>query len=182
MRLDGSCHCQAVRFTVNSRTPYPYQLCYCSICRKTAGGGGYAINIMGEAKTLAVKGRPSLRVYRARVGATASGRPRLSAARRHFCGRCGSALWVWDPSWPELVHPFASAIDTALPKAPERVHLMLNYAAPWVPVPKGAKEARFDEYPALSIEDWHKERGLLEKEKPARLSAAGSGGRRSARR
>jgi hypothetical protein len=30
--------------------------CYCSICRKTAGGGGYAINIMGQAATLQVSG------------------------------------------------------------------------------------------------------------------------------
>ena len=50
----GSCRCGAVRFSVASHTPYPYQLCYCSICRKTAGGGGFAINIMGDARTLAV--------------------------------------------------------------------------------------------------------------------------------
>ncbi len=181
MRLDGSCHCGAVRFSLNSRTPYPYQLCYCSICRKTQGGGGYAINIMGEAETLEVKGRPHLKVYRARVGA-GGGKRRLSAARRHFCGRCGSALWVWDPSWPELVHPFASAIDTPLPKAPERVHLMLGSAASWVPILKGRKETRFDAYPALSIEDWHKARGLYEAAAPPRASGSRSGARRTSRR
>ena len=41
--LEGSCHCGAVRFSVKSHTPQPYMHCYCSICRKTAGGGGYAI-------------------------------------------------------------------------------------------------------------------------------------------
>ena len=51
IRLDGSCRCGAIRF---SHTPHPYQLCYCTICRKTAGGGGYAINIMGAAATLKV--------------------------------------------------------------------------------------------------------------------------------
>jgi hypothetical protein len=30
MRLEGSCHCGAVRFRVESETPYPYQACYCS--------------------------------------------------------------------------------------------------------------------------------------------------------
>jgi hypothetical protein len=44
MLLEGSCHCGAIRFRVESETPYPYQACYCSICRKTAGGG-YAINL-----------------------------------------------------------------------------------------------------------------------------------------
>src|SRR5262245_54401568 len=46
MRLEGSCRCGAISFSVDSHTPYPYQRCYCSICRKSAGGGGYAISIM----------------------------------------------------------------------------------------------------------------------------------------
>ena len=155
MKLEGSCHCRAVRFSVESRTPYPFNLCYCSICRKTAGGGGYAINLMGEAKSLKVTGRRHLAVYRARMS---GGR---SDARRHFCKKCGSPLWLWDPSWPELVHPLASAIDSKLPKAPERVHLMLGSKASWVPVATvSRKDKRFKEYPAESIEAWHRKRGL----------------------
>ena len=154
MRLEGSCHCGAVRFSVTSHTPHPYMRCYCSICRKTAGGGGYAINLMGEAKSLAVEGGESLTVYRARIDGGES------PLERRFCRVCGSALWAWDPRWPELVHPFASAIDTALPKPPERVHIMLDHAAPWVEVPAGPGETRFAEYPEESIEGWHRARGL----------------------
>ena len=65
MHLEGSCRCGAVRFALESHTPAPYQLCYCSICRKTAGGGGYAINLGGLAESLTVTGKRSLRVYRA---------------------------------------------------------------------------------------------------------------------
>lgn len=155
MKLQGSCHCRAVRFSVESHTPYPFNLCYCSICRKTTGAGGYAINLMGEAKSLKVTGRKHLAIYRARMN---GGR---SDARRHFCKKCGSHLWLWDPSWPELVHPLAAAIDTKLPKAPERVHLMLGSKASWVPVMTvSRKDKRFKEYPAESIEGWHKKRGL----------------------
>ena len=68
MLLKGSCHCGAVKFSLQSRTPYPYMRCYCSICRKTAGGGGYAINIMGEAKSFKVKGNENVSIYRARMG------------------------------------------------------------------------------------------------------------------
>jgi hypothetical protein len=39
MLLEGSCHCGAVHFSVESEHPYPFNLCYCSICRKTAGAG-----------------------------------------------------------------------------------------------------------------------------------------------
>ena len=65
MLLEGSCHCGAVTFSVETATPYPYMRCYCSICRKTAGGGGYAINIMGDAPSLKVEGQKHLKVYRA---------------------------------------------------------------------------------------------------------------------
>lgn len=57
MLLKGSCHCGAVRFSVNSLHPYPYMRCYCSICRKTAGGGGYAINLAGDNTTPENRGR-----------------------------------------------------------------------------------------------------------------------------
>lgn len=67
MLLEGSCHCNAVRFSLESHTPYPYMRCYCSICRKTQGGGGYAINIMGLAETLKIRGKPNISIYRVRL-------------------------------------------------------------------------------------------------------------------
>ena len=114
MRLKGSCSCGAVKFSLDSHTPYPYMRCYCSICRKTQGGGGYAINIMGETKSFKLTGEKNVSVYRARVAEGKGKRKTLSAARRHFCSKCGSALWLWDPRWAEWVYPFASAIDTPL--------------------------------------------------------------------
>ena len=163
MRLEGSCHCGAVHFTVESRTPYPYNRCYCSICRKTAGGGGYAINIMGIASTLRVTGEQHVSVYRAahndRGVYEADG---LSPARRHFCSKCGSALWVYGPDWPDWIYPFASAIDTPLPQAPESTHLMLAHRASWVPVQAADHDRRFEHYPDTGIEEWHRQRGLLD--------------------
>lgn len=119
MRLEGSCHCSAVRFSLESAQPYPFMRCYCSICRKTAGGGGYAINLGGDYRTLTVEGREHLSVYRARMADEATGRIELSSGHRYFCKHCGSALWLSDPNWPELVHPHASAIDSELPVPPE---------------------------------------------------------------
>jgi hypothetical protein len=159
IKLEGSCHCRAVRFSVMSHTPYPYQLCYCSICRKTQGGGGFAINIMGNAETLKIKGRRALAVYRAKID-NGTGHCITSTGRRNFCAKCASALWAFDPSWPELVHPFSSAIDTKLPVPPSRVHLMLRYKAIWVVPEFGPDDQKFPEYPKLSIEDWHKRQGL----------------------
>ena len=160
MTLEGSCRCGAVRFQLTSHTPQPYQLCYCSICSKTAGGGGFAINIMGVAKTLSVTGRRALRIYRAVICDDDGKNCETSSGERNFCGKCASAMWLFDTHWPELVHPFASAIDTPLPVPPSRVHLMLKYKASWVVPVIGRRDQAFQEYPELSIEDWHRRHGL----------------------
>jgi hypothetical protein len=149
MKLEGSCHCGAVRFALESNTPMPYQRCYCSICRKTQGGGGYAINIMGWTDSMTVEGEEHVRVYHATVDGAES------PVERRFCGKCGSALWVYHAKWPELVHPFASAIDTPLPVPPETVHMMLDFKAEWVEVPNGKGHVHFPGYPDKSIEVWH---------------------------
>ena len=163
MRLEGSCHCGAVRFALESKTPYPYMRCHCTICRKTAGGGGYAINLGGDAATLEVKGKRHVAVYQARMDRPGDEPdPEISTGQRHFCRRCGSALWLYDPTWPELVHPFASAIDTPLPVPPEHVDVMLDYACAWEEPPAADGKTRFAEYPKLSIEAWHRRHGLYD--------------------
>lgn len=155
MELKGSCHCGAVRFTVESPAPAPYQRCYCSICRKTAGSGGYAINLGADNGTLQVEGAEQISVYRAKLedGSESSG-------ERSFCKHCGSALWLWDPTWPELVHPQASAIDSPLPEPPQLVHILLGSKAGWVPLQAGPEDETYDVYPELSLAEWHDKHGL----------------------
>ncbi|OGI69269.1 MAG: alanine acetyltransferase [Candidatus Muproteobacteria bacterium RBG_16_60_9] len=163
MELKGSCHCGGVKFTLTSAHPYPFNICYCSICRKTAGGGGFAINLGGDSESLVVAGKRNVTVYQVRCVDSETEAVTKSSARRSFCKICGSALWVWSPEWPELIHPFASAVDTPLPLPPERTHLMLGSKAPWVEVHTGARDQIFDEYPKESIAEWHQRLGLEEK-------------------
>ena len=158
--LKGSCRCNAVRFEVESHTPVPFMLCYCSICRKQQGGGGFAINLGADYETLNIRGKRSLGVYRAEIEDDEHPHCEVSTGERNFCRKCGSALWLYDPTWPELVHPFASAIDSDLPKPPSRVHLMLKYKANWVEPDIGKGDKTFDVYPEESIADWHKRMGM----------------------
>ncbi len=79
---------------------------------------------MGIAATLSIEGEDDIAEFRARIDG------KSSRGRRKFCRRCGSALWVADPRWPDWFYPFASAIDTDLPAPPERTHIMLDSAAP----------------------------------------------------
>ncbi|WP_027057201.1 GFA family protein [Mesorhizobium loti] len=158
--LKGSCRCNAVRFEVESHTPVPFMLCYCSICRKQQGGGGFAINLGADYETLNIRGKRSLGVFRAEIEDDEHPYCEVSTGERNFCRKCGSALWLYDPTWPELVHPFASAIDSDLPKPPEKVHLMLKYKANWVEPDIGKGDKTFDVYPEESIADWHKRTGM----------------------
>ncbi|WP_417693111.1 GFA family protein [Roseibium sp.] len=157
MKLEGSCQCGAIHFSLESKTPVPYMRCYCSICRKTGGGGGCAINLGGEADTL-VWDDP----HAAKTSYHAKMDDGESQAERHFCSRCGTSLWLWDPRWPELIHPLASAIDTRLPPPPDTVHIMLASKPDWVVVPSGPGHLHFDAYPELSIADWHKSKDLYD--------------------
>jgi hypothetical protein len=158
MQLEGSCHCGAVGFSVEAYAPVPFMRCYCSICRKTAGGGGYAINLGARADTLRITGEEHITVFHARIDGEES------SAERRFCARCGSALWVSDPGWPDLVHPFASAIDTDLPVPPEAVHMMLGSKANWVRIDARKGEPQCPSYYPHSLEEWHREHGLLDED------------------
>lgn len=160
MLLSGSCRCGAVHFSVRSQTPVPYQRCYCSICRKTAGAGGYAINIGALTQTLQIDDRNgSIGTFRAKIEQDDGG-CKLSTAERKYCRYCATALWLFSPEWPDLIHPFASAIDTDLPIARTSVHMMLRFKPSWVVAQFSEGDARFDLYPDQSLEDWHHAHGL----------------------
>ena len=107
-----------------------------------------------------VTGKRFLGIYRARVPGKGRTGTRLSSARRHFCIRCGSALWLWDPTWPELVHPHAGAIDTPLPVPPENVHCLVGSKASWVKIEGNPDDPCFNHYPDMSLAQWHQSKGL----------------------
>ncbi|KAI8391230.1 Mss4-like protein [Radiomyces spectabilis] len=155
MELQGSCHCGKVSFSVTSHTPAPFMRCYCSICRKCQGGGGYAINIMGQHKTLKVNGREHVRYYRALRDKETN---ELCGNIRYFCSECGSHLYAYNESYSDFVYPMACAIDTPLPElSHEDVYcIMLNdkSKANWAIVPPS--KHTFQEYPDVSLEEWHK--------------------------
>ena len=160
MKLEGSCQCGKVSFSVDSETPYPYMFCYCSICRKTTGA--ITCNIMGRRETLRVQGKRHLRCHHA-VLRRPRQKPLRSKAERWFCGECGSHLYLLDDHWPNGVWPNAAVIDSELPTPPEHVHLMLNHKPVWVPVP--GKGPRYPEYPELSIAEWHEKKRLTVRER-----------------
>ncbi len=147
MLLEDSCHCGAVPFSVNSRTPCPFNDCYCPICRKTTGGGGFAINLMGDAPSLRVEGGRNLAICRATIDGE------TSTAMRQPAVAVGSALARPGAS-PRLGGRRRTAGSTRArpPHAGIETRLVAG-ASP--------RERHFDGYPEETIEDWHRSRNLL---------------------
>lgn len=156
-KLKGSCRCGNVRFSADSHAPFPFMRCYCSICRKTAGGGGYATNLHADKRTLKSEGKTT--VFHAALN-NEHGGCRISAGERHFSAVCASALWMFSPDYPDLFHPFASAIDNELPNVPSRVHMILASKASWVEPEINPEDQSFDKFPDVELEGWHRAHGL----------------------
>ncbi|MEM7435237.1 MAG: GFA family protein [Myxococcota bacterium] len=159
MLLEGSCHCGKVRFSLQSEEPWPYQRCYCSICRKT-GSGGFMINLGGDMRTMQIEGKEHLSHYRAVL--ERDGERSQSRHHRYFCKECGCHLYAWSERWPDLVHPVASCIDTPLPEPPRHVHMMIGSKASWVPVQVDPTDEQYDDYPEKSLARWHSDAGYTE--------------------
>ena len=66
------------------------------------------------------------------------------------------------PQAPARLGDPVAAIDTPLPEAPERVHMLLDSKANWVGVPQGVNEVHFAEFPEESLEAWHRRHGMLD--------------------
>ncbi|PGH27390.1 hypothetical protein AJ80_00868 [Polytolypa hystricis UAMH7299] len=157
MTLNGSCQCGGVEFTLQSHTPVPYQLCACSICRKIGGYSG-SVNLGGIASTLTVhKGQDLVKKYTA-VKARGLPTESMCSSIRNFCSNCSTMLWLWDHHWPELIHPFASAIDTELPVPEEMVCIMNGSKPAWVRWPEGKKSVH-ETYGETGLDEWHKKNG-----------------------
>jgi hypothetical protein len=137
--------------------------CYCSICRKTGGGGGYMINTLARADTLEVEGREHTKIYRATL--ERGGRRVQSTSQRHFCGECGTHLWSFTPEWSALIHPVASAVDTPVDSPPKSTHIFVDSKPSWVQIEGKEGDPRFTEYPDHSLEQWHRDHGLYQEPK-----------------
>ncbi|KAI9840051.1 MAG: hypothetical protein M1819_000244 [Sarea resinae] len=159
MQLHGSCQCGGVEYSVLSHTPVPYQLCACGICRKVGGYSG-SVNLGGISASLKIKkGEELIKKYTATKD---QGTPQATrcSSQRSFCSECSTMLWLWDAQWPELIHPFASSVDTELPAPPRMVCVMGGSKPDWVRWPEGDKSVH-EFYGETSLEGWHRKNGLF---------------------
>ena len=82
MRVDGRCHCGAIRYLAEV-DPAHVTICHCTDCQRLSGTG-YRIGVPAPAATFELEGKPSTYVKTAD-----SGNKRVHA----FCADCGSPIY-----------------------------------------------------------------------------------------
>ncbi len=87
MKLEGGCHCGAVRFAIEVQSPLEVLDCNCSICSKT----GFTHLIVPHSDFVLLSGADSLTSYRFGTG----------AAEHLFCRTCGIKSFYQPRSHPE---------------------------------------------------------------------------------
>lgn len=112
---EGGCACGAVRFRVSAE-PIEVNMCHCMTCRKVQGAvfGVYAIFLLD---TVSISGET--RVWKS-----------SALGRRHFCGLCGSPVFLKFDGSDEIEIPTGVFDETGL-YAPE-FELWTRRREPWL--------------------------------------------------
>ena len=93
--FEGSCHCGTIRFHLTA-TVTELTTCDCSLCKMR---NALMLKVPEHALTIR-QGEHALTLYQWNT----------RRAKHYFCKHCGTALWLYDPTWPDLVHPHAGAV------------------------------------------------------------------------
>ena len=118
--LTGSCLCGAVRYEA-SGTATAFDLCHCSLCRKSSGSAFVAELVFDASEFRWASGESLVRTYQAPI------RERPPGYRRTFCTVCGGPV-------PTVVGNIIKIVGGTLEKDPglrPQRHIFVDFKAPW---------------------------------------------------
>jgi len=131
--LHGSCLCRAVCFRVEPPLKWVAH-CHCTQCQRAHGAAFVTWVSVDERQWRLDDAQGALRWHES-----------SSAARRGFCGRCGSSLFFRSTRWPGEVHVARANFSTPPAEQP-RAHGFYETHVDWFAVhddlPKKASDGR----------------------------------------
>lgn len=118
---EGSCLCGAIRYEVSGELG-DFGYCHCTSCRKASGTGHGANAPVDRENFRVVSGAQVVREYESSPGKF-----------RAFCSTCGSPLYAYLASSPDVLRLRLGSLDTPFTKQP-KAHTFVSDKAPWEPI------------------------------------------------
>ena len=122
-RVEGSCFCGAVRFSVELPTVFCGH-CHCTMCQR-AHGAGYVTWFAAKRDRFSIEAGDDLERFKSSDHGT-----------RSFCRRCGSSLFCESTHHPDQVDIVLANMHGPIDKAPQ-VHVHFGSRADWIEVEDG---------------------------------------------
>jgi hypothetical protein len=119
--FSGGCLCGAVRFEVRPPTKWCAH-CHCSLCRRAHGAAFVTWFGVERPKFELVAGSDDLSWYRS-----------TPAARRGFCGRCGTTMFFEGERWPDEIHIALAGMDGPIDRRPT-AHVFFDSHVDWLDI------------------------------------------------
>jgi hypothetical protein len=116
--LQGSCLCGRVRYQYHGELSY-LSMCHCHQCQKAQGTAFVAVTPVQRDAFELLAGAAELREFRA-----------TPDKARVFCGHCGSPLYSYKDSLPDVIRLRLGTLDTAV-QFTERFHQHVASQASW---------------------------------------------------
>ncbi len=121
----GSCLCGDVRYEVRGELG-DFGYCHCTSCRKASGSAFGANSPVDRERFTLLRGEASLRELESSPGKL-----------RVFCSRCGSPLYAYLRSTPDILRLRLGSLDTPFDKR-VKAHTFVSDKASWENVPDDA--------------------------------------------
>jgi hypothetical protein len=137
MKRAGHCHCGQVSFVIDDEAK-ELDICHCKNCQLQSGSA-YAPFLAVASSKLTILGMPKC----FNDQDTVSGR----VVRRHFCGDCGSPVYVTVERAPNTAYVFSGLLDQTHDLRP-KVHGWTATKHAWVDITEGGEQYKMD--PGLS--------------------------------
>jgi hypothetical protein len=120
-RYEGSCLCGGVRYAIDGELG-EFGYCHCKSCRKASGSAHGANVPVDRVRFHLLSGEAALREYESSPGKL-----------RVFCSRCGSPMYAYLRTTPEVLRVRLGSLDTPFASRP-RAHTWVSDKAPWEPI------------------------------------------------
>ena len=120
--LTGGCGCGAVRFEL-TEPPVRAVYCHCTRCQRRTGTAASASAVVAPGSVRVTSGEDRIQGWTPEGGRT-----------KAFCGDCGSAVFIRNPSDGSIAGIRMGAFDED-PGVRPSARQYVAYAAPWEPIP-----------------------------------------------